>query len=173
MPPAPSRAALAIIMLLGLAGCGRNRPPPVITAKVIDAIKADEVHWNADYRSGDPGKVAAHYAPHATLMMPGVAPVVGAPAIKAALDQAYQDPHFGVTFSSDKVDVAKSGDLAAARGSWRQTTTDPASKQPVTTSGYYITVYKPQPDGKWLAIWDILTPAPPPAAGAPPMGGAG
>jgi len=173
MTPAPSRAALAIITLLGVAGCDRSRTPPVITAKIIDAIKADEVHWNADYRSGDPAKVAAHYAPHATLMMPGVAPLVGSPAIKAALDQAYQDPHFGVTFSSDKVDVAKSGDIATARGSWRQTTTDPASKQPVTTSGYYVTVYKPQPDGRWLAIWDILTPAPPPTSGAPPMGGAG
>lgn len=158
---------------LGLGACEKS-PPPVITAKILDAIKADEVHWNADYRSGDPAKVVSHYAPHATVMMPGGPPLVGTPAIKAAMDQAYQDPHFGVSFASDKVDVAKSGDIAASRGAWRQTTTDPKTQQIVVTTGYFVTVYKPQSDGRWLAVWDILTPAPTPdLPGAPPIKPAG
>jgi uncharacterized protein (TIGR02246 family) len=166
-------------LLLGFAAfdlgaCEQSRPAPVITSKIIDAIKADEVHWNVDYRSGDPAKVVSHYAPHATVMMPGGPPLVGTPAIKAAMDQAYQDPHFGVSFASDKVDVAKSGDIAASRGAWRQTSTDPKTKQVTVATGYFVTVYKPQPDGRWLAIWDILTPAPTPdLPGAPPIKPAG
>ena len=170
----PAKAALAAVALLSLAACDRHREHPVITSKIVDAIKVDEVHWNADYRSGDPGKVAAHYAPDATLMMPGAPPIVGVAAIKAVVEQAYQDPHFGVSFASDKVDVAKSGDIAASRGSWRQTTTDPKTKQPVVATGYFVTVYKPQPNGRWLAVWDILTPAPTPdVSGAPPAKPAG
>ena len=160
MIPTPAKAALAVVALIGLCACEARHAPLVITAKIVDAIKTDEVHWNADYRSGDPAKVASHYARDAVVMLPGEAPLIGAAAVKAALDQAYQDPHFGVTFSSDKVDVARSGDLAATRGSWRQTTTDPASKKIVVASGTYVTVYRPQPNGKWLAVWDILTPGP-------------
>ncbi len=146
----------------GLADCGRKPSPPVITAKVIDDIKADEVDWNADYRSGDPAKVVAHFAPHAIVMAPNLAPVEGTPAIRALFDQAYQDPHFLFSFTSDKVDVAASGDIAAARGVWTETRTDPKSGQPVKIGGAYVTVYKPQPGGRWMAVWDIATPTPPP-----------
>ena len=170
MRKSPARSlpfiVLASLTVMGLSACDRAKPQPVITAKIVDEIKADEVHWNSDYRSGDPGKVASHYAAHATVMMPGVAPLVGAPAIRAALEEAYQDPHFGVSFSSDRVDVATSGDLAATRGTWRQTTTDPATKHPVVATGTFVTVYKPQADGKWRAVWDILSPSPVPTAPA-------
>ena len=48
-----------------LAACGTKAPPigaAVDTAKIVDAIKADEVHWNTDYKSGDAAAVTAHTA---------------------------------------------------------------------------------------------------------------
>jgi uncharacterized protein (TIGR02246 family) len=167
----PAKAAFACLGLLCAAACAPHRPPAVMTSRIVDSIKADEVDWNADYRSGDPARVATHYAPNATVVTPGAAPLVGAPAIRAALNQAYQDSRFGVVFASDRVDVARSGDLAASKGWWRETTTDPKTGQAKTSSGYFVTVYKPQPDGKWRAVWDILTPGPPGATDAPPNPG--
>jgi ketosteroid isomerase-like protein len=149
---------------LALDACGAKSPAarsPVDTAKIVDAIKTDEVHWNSDYKNGDAGVLAAHYAAGATLMVPGVAPMVGSAAIKAGLAQAVADKAFTLTFASDKVDVATSGDLAAARGTYTETATDPKTKAVVTDKGSYVTVYRPQPDGVWKAVWDINTPGAP------------
>jgi uncharacterized protein (TIGR02246 family) len=158
----------ACLGALMLAGCGPGGAlrAPVDTAKIVDAIKADEVHWNADYRAQDADRVASHYAPDAVAMYPGVAAAVGTAAIRAASQQAFADPRFGVTFESDRVDVAASGDLAAAHGSYSQTATDPKTGAAVTETGSYVTVYKPGPDGIWRAVWDISTPGV--AATAPP-----
>jgi uncharacterized protein (TIGR02246 family) len=155
-----SRAVLlACLGALLLVGCDHVAPKrPVDTAKIVDAIKTDEVHWNADYKSGDAARVAAHYAQDAVAMYPGYPVAVGAAAIKAANEQAFADPKYGLTFSSDHVKVAASGDLAVAHGSYKETTTDPKTGEPVTATGSYVTVYKPDGAGVWRAFWDINTP---------------
>ncbi len=160
-----------------LAGCDPAEAPDadsVDTAKIFDTLKADEVHLNADWKSGDAAKVAAHFSAKAKVMIPGVAVIDGLPAIQAAVQQDLDTPGFGLTFASDKIFVAKSGDLAVARGFYTQTSTNAASQAVDTQTGTYVTVYRPEADGKWKAQWDILTlgPAAPtqpaaPAAAAP------
>ena len=74
-----SPTLIVLCAALALGACGAKSPPskaPVDTAAIIGAIKAGEVHWNSDYKSGDAGVLAAHYAPTATLMIPGSAPLV-------------------------------------------------------------------------------------------------
>lgn len=160
----PARAVLlACLGAVLLAGCSAAKKP-VDTARIVDAIKTDEIHWNADYKAGDAARVAAHYAPDAVAMYPGYPAAVGAAAIKTANEQAFADPKYGLTFSSDRVVVAASGDLAVARGAYRETTTDPKTGQAVTAAGSYVTVYKPDASGVWKAVWDINTPS---GAGAP------
>jgi ketosteroid isomerase-like protein len=162
--------AIALCVSTAALACGCAPPagpagPAVDPAKIVDAIKTDEVHWNNDYKSGDAGVIAAHYAPTATVMIPGLAPMVGSEAIRAGIAEALEDKAFTLTFASDKVDVARSGDLAAARGTYTQTATDPKTKIVVSEKGTYVTVYKPQAGGAWKAVWDINTPgAPAPAA---------
>ena len=148
---------LAAAMIVGCVPRAEMKSS-VDTARIVDSIKSDEVHWNADYKSGDAGKVAAHYAPDGVVMSPGYATKVGTAAIKAANEQAFSDPKYGLIFSSDRVDVAASGDLAAAHGAYRETTTDPKTGAAVTAAGSYVTVYKPGADGVWKAVWDINTP---------------
>jgi uncharacterized protein (TIGR02246 family) len=167
----PARAVLfACLGAFLLAGCDRaGDARPVDTAKIVDAIKTDEVHWNADYKSGDAGRVAAHYAPDAVAMYPGYPAAVGQAAIRKANEQGFSDPKYGLSFSSDRVVVAASGDLAVAHGAYKQTTTDPKTGQPVTATGSYVTVYKPDPAGVWRVVWDINTPGaaePPPESAA-------
>lgn len=159
-----SPALLVTCAALALGACAAKSPPArtqVDTARIVDAIKTDEVHWNSDYKSGDAGLLARHYAADATLMIPGAAPLVGTAAIRAALGQALEDKAFTLTFASDKVDVSASGDMAAARGSYTQTATDPKTNAVVTEKGSYVTLYRPQSDGVWKAIWDINAPGAP------------
>ncbi|HXV01865.1 MAG TPA: nuclear transport factor 2 family protein [Caulobacteraceae bacterium] len=152
----------AVILLAGfaaLAACApRADKPKFNAAGVVDAIRADEVRWNADWKSGDAGKIAAHYAPDAVVMDTGEAPVSGIEAIRAAVQKTIDDQAFSLTFSSDKVDVAASGDLAASKGVFTETATDPTSKAVSKVTGTFVTVYKPQPGGGWKAVWDIATP---------------
>ena len=162
---------LRIPVLVGVAAsvlcaCGPGAPlhPPVDTAKIVDDIKIDEVHWNADYRSGDASRVAGHYAPEAVVMSPGAPPAEGRAAIQAALGQGFNLPGFALTFASDRVDVARSGELAVARGHYSLSSTDPKTGAKMVEAGNYLTVYKPQPNGAWKAVWDINTPAGPATA---------
>jgi len=155
-------ALLALLMAVSFAAaCSRGPDKPAFdAAHAVDSIRTGEVNWNADWKSGDPGKVAAHYAQEAVVMMPGEAPVTGVEAIRAGTQKDMDDPGFSLTFNSDKVDVAASGDLAVSRGAFTLTATDPATKAAATTTGTFVTVYKPQSDGSWKAIWDIATPGP-------------
>ena len=165
-----STTLLACLMAICFAAaCARAPAKPVFNAaRAIDTIRTGEVNWNADWKSGDPGKVAAHYAPQAIVMVPGQAPVSGLEAIRAMAQKSMDDPAFNLAFSSDKVDMAASGDLAASRGTFTLTATDPATKARTTTTGAFVTVYKPQPDGSWKAQWDMATPNPPAAPNPPP-----
>lgn len=156
------RACLVPALLAGVvcAGCtpAPKSKPPVDTARVVDSIKSDEVRWNADWRSGDAAKVATHYSPDAVLMAPGVKTAVGATAIRQAIEEAVSQKGFSLTFASDQVEVAASGDLATARGAYKQTSPNATTGAVDIETGSYVTVYRPGPDGVWRAVWDINTP---------------
>ena len=144
-----------------LCACQAKAPSATASsdpARIVDAIKADEVHWNSDWKSGDATALSNHYAANATMMAPGAPPLVGIAAIKTSLQGALDDKAFTLSFASDKVDVAASGDIAVARGAYIQTATDPLTQAVVTEKGNYVTVYKPQTDGTWKAVWDINAP---------------
>ena len=63
-----------------------------------------------------------------------------------------------VDFATDRVIVAKSGELASSRGHYTMTYTDPGTKKPKTESGSYLTVYRKAADGSWQAVEDFITP---------------
>jgi ketosteroid isomerase-like protein len=164
--------ALLLATATMLAACSASpldRPSPN-GAKIVDAIKTDEVHWNNDWQSGDAAKIAAHYAPTAVVMMGGAAPLSGTAAIRPAIASLVGDTGHDFSFGSDVVDVAASGDLAVARGSYTEKRTDPKTNTVVIDRGTYVTVYKPGPDGLWKAIWNITAPGPP-ASGAATLSG--
>jgi len=67
--------------------------------------------------------------------------------------------------SDETVDVAAAGDMAVYRATYVYTSTDPKTKKPVTETGNWLVGYKPQPDGTWKIVWDVISDAP--AASAP------
>ena len=65
------------------------------------------------------------------------------------------DKNLALNFTTSYVEVAKAGDIAYTQGTYTLTTTDPKTKRAMTEKGKYVTVYKKQPDGSWLAVEDI------------------
>jgi uncharacterized protein (TIGR02246 family) len=165
------RAALvAGALAAGLAGCQRVGDKPDISG-VVNALRGQEIQWNADYKARDVAKLAAHYAPDAVVMAPGQHNAATPEGIKAALAAMVADPALEMTFEAEKISVSASGDMAYTRGHFSMTATDPATKKVSTQTGSYVTVYEKQPDGSWKAVEDIASPgvaAPEPTAAAPP-----
>ena len=105
------------------------------------------------------------YADDASMFEPGSPMVTGKDAIRKGIDAFFAMPGFSLSFQSDKVVVARSGDLAYSHGTYAMAIND-AKGKPVNDKGKYVTVYTKQPDGKWKVVADIYNsdvpaPAPP------------
>lgn len=144
-------AALGVI----LGGCQKQAAAGADTDSVKKAIQADEKAWNEQFKSNDTESLVGHYATDAFFIAPGVKSADGSIAIRKAYAAAATDKNFRITFASDKIDVAGSGDLAYARGHFSEQYTDPTSGKVMHDSGSYITVYKKQDDGSWKAVEDF------------------
>jgi uncharacterized protein (TIGR02246 family) len=152
-----SMALLAGAAVLALGGCakagedGSSANPD----KIKQAIKADETKWNQQFKDKDTEALVGHYADDAFFVAPGVAGTEGSTPIRQAYANASTDPAFKVQFSSDKIDVARSGDMAYARGHFSEQYTDKKTGKVMSDSGSYLTVYKKQDDGSWKAVEDF------------------
>ena len=147
-----SACALALTLTLGACSKAANSSG---SADVTQAIKADEKKWNADFKSKDLEGLLSHYSDDAYFIAPGVKPASGSTEIRKAYAEGTSDPNFAISFASDKIDVAGSGDMAYARGHFTEKYTDPKTQKVMTDSGSYVTVYKKQPDGSWKAVEDF------------------
>lgn len=127
---------------------------------VQTALKADEKKWNDDFKSKDLEGLLGHYADDSYFIAPGVKAASGSTEVRKAYAEGLADKNFELSFASDKIDVAASGDLAYARGHFSEKYTDPAKGQVVSQTGSYLTVYKKQPDGSWKSVEDFAAAEP-------------
>ena len=144
----------AVALALAVGGCQKHATGSADPAAVQNAIKADEKKWNADFKAKSLEGLLGHYADDAVFVTSGGS-ASGSMAIRKIYADALSDNYFSVSFASDKIDVAGSGDLAYSRGHFSEKYQDPKSKQIVSDSGTYVTVYKKQGDGSWKAIEDF------------------
>jgi uncharacterized protein (TIGR02246 family) len=162
--------ALLLLAIAAFTGCAQQ-PQPASSdsqktmtmpmpdlAKEEAAIRATDAEWLATAKTRDAAKAASFWSDDATLMFPGMPPVVGKKAILDYVTKSFSDPDFNITFSTDKIVVASSGDMAYETGS--DVITFRAGKKLMTTKNNGVVVWKKQPDGQWKAAIDIGTPAP-------------
>jgi uncharacterized protein (TIGR02246 family) len=154
-------------LALFLGACA-DTPAPVNKTAVEKSVRDVEANMSRAMATKDASAVASNYATDAILMVPGMPPMKGHEAIRAGMSSMLADPNFKLDFASDRVEVADSGDMAATRGNYTLTATNPATKKVMTDKGSYVTVFRKQTDGAWKAVLDINTSElPPPAPPAP------
>lgn len=166
------RTLFATTAFAALAACtaATTAPPPAVdTAAIAAAIRAEETQWNADWVARDADRIVGHYAPNATLIVPGIPTMTGVDAIRAGASAGpLSDPGFAITFSPTDVIVAASGDVAVSHGTYQEHDTNPRTHRVDVTQGSYVIVYQKEADGSWKATVDISSPQPAaPAAPAP------
>ena len=127
-----------------VTGCTKKAEAAADTAKIADAIRAQEAGWQQGYNDKDINVLAAEYADDAAIANPGEALATTDVGRRKSLQALLSDPNLKISFASDRVTVASSGDVASSRGHYTITTTDKATNKAVTSSGTYLTVYKKQ-----------------------------
>jgi uncharacterized protein (TIGR02246 family) len=149
----PASIALAVLV----AGCAPAPPPVAPDTRDADAkaIRQLEADWAQAFATKDVEKATAFYTEDASLLNAGVPIVAGKANIVNTWKQYLADPNFSLTFSTDKVVVAKSSDIASTQGSYSLTYTDPKTKKQVSEKGKYVEVYMKQADGSWKDVTDI------------------
>jgi len=158
------RAASIVLIAFAVAtsACklGTDKAAKVDIAAAEQAIRAKEAGWMDAYNRHDGKGLAGQYEDDASLAANGMKLMTDSMGRSLFLDSMAKDPALKVDFASDRIIVAASGELASSRGHYTMTYTDPATKQPRTENGSYLTVYRKAADGSWKAVEDFTSPGP-------------
>ncbi len=142
-----TRDMLAAVALVALAACAK--PPTTDVAAEEQAIRNASATWMKAVQAHDWAAAAASFAPDGMSFPQNAEPMMGPAGVQAAAEaQAAKMPNAVVSWTTKKVVVAGSGDLAYEIGSWTMTN---EGKQ---DTGNYVTVWQ-KVNGAWKAAADI------------------
>lgn len=158
---ARSLSALAIAAALFATGCAKKEEPkeePVAETPAVDLAAEEEAirnrsgEWMNYANSKDAASIAnGIFAPDAILIAEEKAHR-GSAAIQAAMEEQMKaSPDALVSWSSDQIRVADSGDLAVETGSFNLDPDGAGSKPAI--QGSFVTAWA-KVDGQWRAITD-------------------
>src|SRR5438552_9616924 len=111
---------------LVLAGChhdGWRGHHEADTAKIAEDIKAKEAQWQKEYMAKNMDALAAEYESDAALAGPGDPLATSEAERRKSIQGLTSDPNLQLSFASDRILVAKSGELASSRGHYTLTMT--------------------------------------------------
>ena len=129
---------------LFLAAC--SQPPPAVAPKLDLAVEEREIRemdarWLKAAQSHDPAAQAAMFASDGVAYREHIEPLVGPAAYQAYERKFEQDnPKQNITWTTDTIRVAESGDLAVQTGSYRVTGLGPRGDG--EDKGSFVSIWK-------------------------------
>jgi ketosteroid isomerase-like protein len=149
---APNVMLAASLTLLVLAGACTQQTPD--TRAAVDAIREQDAQWSKTAGTGDLDGTVSYYSDDASVLPPN-APLATDKAGIRALWTALVAPAVSTSWTATKVDVASSGDLGYAMGTYDIKPKDPKSTA-AADHGKFVEIWKKQADGKWKCAVDIF-----------------
>jgi len=142
-----SRAVLAGFALAALAACAKQATVDVAAEE--QAIRDASVAWMKASQAHDWAAASANLAPDGMSFPDHEEPLVGPAAVQAHAEaHAAEMANMALSWTTEKVVVAASGDLAYEVGSWTVTNAGKEDK------GKYVTVWQ-KVNGTWKAGADV------------------
>jgi uncharacterized protein (TIGR02246 family) len=138
-------------------------PPPDTRAADEATIRNHTRDWSAAAKAKDIDKFLSFYAPDGVLMVEMTPDARGTAALRDGVTALFKDPNFALSFETDSVVVARSGDMAYETGHYTLSVTGP-DKKPMTQPGNFVVVWRKQADGTWKVAVDAPVSDPPAAA---------
>jgi uncharacterized protein (TIGR02246 family) len=121
------------------------------------AIREEHAAWIAAVNAGDLERLLALMADDAVFLNPGQAPF-GRDGFPEGFTTAHQRSHLQCT--SDLVEVVVVGEVAYTLSRDALRVTPRAGGDVIELVGHRITIYRKQPDGRWLLARDAHTLSP-------------
>jgi uncharacterized protein (TIGR02246 family) len=143
---------LLLWIALILTTCMPQQPKIDLKAEE-EAVRAISMNWLELMKARDAAAIAALFADDGIVFSMNQEPLVGPAAIQANLAGDFaENPERVINWTTDRVDVAASGDLATEFGSWTESIPGPAGVE--EDQGKYITVYR-KVNGVWKVAGDM------------------
>jgi len=158
-----STAFLILATTLVLSACAPEpAAPPEVPAVDIaaeeEAIRAVSMRWLELARQRDAAGIAALFADDGRLIWTGQDPVVGPAAIQEFIASEFAaNPMETVDWSTDRVEVAASGDLAVEYGTYSAQNRGQDGTE--EDRGSYMAAYRKM-NGSWMVVADASVDAP-------------
>jgi uncharacterized protein (TIGR02246 family) len=161
LPVAFAAVVAACVLVLAACGPGGHEADEA-------AIREINKAWQDKIVAKDAVSIAQYYAEDAQFLPPNAPKAVGREAIQKNWTEMFAIPGVALTFESEKIVFAKSGDLAVDIATYKFSMGEGAAV--VNDSGKSVVTWTKR-DGKWQVLTDMfssdLPAAPPPAAPAP------
>jgi ketosteroid isomerase-like protein len=134
--------------------------PPTAGAADEKAIRDADAEWAKVAGAKDLDKTVSYYADDAIVLPPNEAMVTSKNGIRD-LWKGFLDRLTTISWKTTRVEMAKSGEIGYAVGTYEATMKDGAKDK-----GKYCEVWKKQGDGKWKVVTDMFSSDSPAAAAA-------
>jgi ketosteroid isomerase-like protein len=146
---------LGLASALTVFGCATPQLAVVDTRAADEATirKADE-DWSKAAQTKQVAAWTAYYADDTVVMPPNDKPASTREAISKVVGDLLALPNLTIGWQPVKVEAARSGDVAYARGTY-DLSFKGARGRLVRDHGKYLEVWKKQPDGGWKCIVDM------------------
>ncbi|HEY0701724.1 MAG TPA: DUF4440 domain-containing protein [Candidatus Acidoferrales bacterium] len=160
--------ATTATLALAFFASGCSETPKDTRAADETTIRALDTQWAKSVAAKDLDATVGYYAADAAFMVPNAPIATGPVAIRTAW-APFLTPDTSLSWQANKVDVARSSDLAYIQGIYQATTKD-AAGNPSIDRGKFVEVWKKEQDNSWKVVADIFNsdmPAIPAHAAAP------
>jgi uncharacterized protein (TIGR02246 family) len=157
LPVAFAAVVAACVMLLAACGPGGHEADEAAIGEINKA-------WQDKIVAKDAAGIVQLYADDAQFLPPNAPKAVGHEAIQKGWTDMFALPNVALTFGTEKITFAKSGDLAVEVGTYKFSMGEGAAA--VNDTGKSVVTWTKR-DGKWLVLTDMFSsdlPAAPPAA---------
>lgn len=153
------RLAAALLLAGALTACGGN-------TKEADeaAIRDQNKKWLEAIVAKDASAIANIYAEDGAMLPPNAAKLTGRESIKAMWTDLVKIPGFALTFESQNIVLARSGDLAVDTQTYKLVTGEGASQ--TTEVGKGVVTWTKR-NGQWLVLTDMFSSDTPPPMASP------
>ncbi len=144
--------------VLLLLGCNSNTQ-----ATEEAAVRQTDQDWSKAAQTKKLDDWVAFYSDDAVILPPNDPKATGKAAISKEIGALLSAPGLSISWEPEKVEVARSGDLAYTQGKYLLTMTGPQGK-PITDHGKTSEIWKKQADGRWkcaVDMWSSDLPATP------------
>ena len=154
----------SMLGLLSLAVMGACQSHVDVDREGASLLAVDRSWAQQAAAGGNVDSLVAFWTDDARVAMAGQSVVHGKAALREMVKGSQAIPGFKISWTPDSAVVSSSGDLGYTYGT--NSVTAPDEKGKLTTEvGRYITVWRKNPQGRWLCVMDYSTPGPSPKNG--------